>query len=278
MKIKQLAAVIISICGLSVGTAKSVAGEMKTPILAQQLESTFTILETSYTRENAGATEPPILKFQNLFPDKVADRGGNPEQDSTADGGTRGSRGGKCNPNDQKPFLVLIPAEQDPVATLASHPTFWLYIPRSRSINFVLKDFDGNKIIYETKFNVESKPGFISWQLPSSAPPLENFYNWEFTFDCGDNKQVIVHGIIFRDEATDSLISELESAQTVMKKLDVYQENSLFPESVNELVNLRRSNPDDPEVKNRFQILLGKWYDDLVNDSIQDCCQIGKKE
>ncbi|NES03225.1 MAG: DUF928 domain-containing protein [Okeania sp. SIO2F4] len=295
MKIKQFAAVIISICGLSVGIAKSVAVETKTPVLAQQsgkieefdrlfqeatvsqevgkynqstpiLESTFAISKTSDTREEAGVTEP----------DKVArDRGGNPDSDSTSGGGTRGARGGKCNPNDKKPFLVLIPAEQDPVATLASHPTFWLYIPRSGSINFVLKDYyESDKIIYETKFNVESKPGFISWQLPSSAPPLENFYNWEFTFDCGDNKQVIVDGIIFRDEANDS---ELGSAETVIDKIDIYQENSLLPESVNELVNLRRSNPNDPGIKDRFKILLGKWYDDLVDDPIQDCCEIGKK-
>ncbi len=309
MKIKQFAAVIISICGLSVGIAKSVAVETKTPVLAQQsrtieesdrlfqqatvsqelgkynqstptLESTFTILDTSDTREKAEIIEPPIPEFQNLFSYKVADkdRGGNADASSTSGGGTRGARGGKCNPNDKKPFLVLLPSEQDTVGTLASNPTFWLYIPRSSSINFVLKDFDGNKIIYETKFNVESKPGFISWQLPSSAPPLENFYNWEFTFDCGDDKQVIVQGSIFREETTDSLISELKSAETVIDKIDIYQNNILFPESVNELVNLRRSNPNAPDLKDRFKILLGnKWYKDLIDDPIQDCCEIGKK-
>ncbi|MDJ0517495.1 MAG: DUF928 domain-containing protein [Trichodesmium sp. MO_231.B1] len=313
MKIKQLTAVIISICGLSVGIAKSVAGEIKVPVLAQKsgkieefeqlfqqasvsqelgkynqstptLESIFAILETSDIREKTGVKKPSIPEFQNLLPYKVADndrkerdRGGNPSS-GTAAGGARSSHGGKCNPNDKKPFLVLIPPEYDTVATLASNPTFWLYIPRSSSINFVLKDFDGNKIIYETKFNVESKPGFISWQLPSSAPPLENFYNWEFTFDCGDDSDVIVQGSIFREETTDSLISELKSAETVIDKIDIYQNNILFPESVNELVNLRRSNPDDPGIKDRFKILLGKWYNDLIDDPIQDCCEIGKKE
>ncbi len=301
MKIKQFAAVIIGICGLNVGIAKSVAVEMKAPILAQQsgkieefdglfqqaivsqelhkynqstpiLESTFAILETSDTREKAGITEPDKLVSN--------DRGGNPSAGSTDGGGTRGVRGDRCNPNDkkQKPFLVLIGEE---VGTLASHPTFWLYIPRSSSINFVLKDKNerGDKIIYETKFNVESEPGFISWQLPSSAPPLEDsYYSWEFTFDCGDNKQAIVQGSIFREETTDSLISELKSAETVIDKIDVYEGNLLFPESVNELVNLLRSNPNDIEIKNRFKILLGKWYDDLVDDPIQDCCEIGKKE
>ena len=309
MKIKQLTAIIISICGLSVGIAKSVAGEIKVPVLAQQsgkieefdqlfqqatvsqelgkynqstptLESTFAILETSGAREKARLTESPIPEFQNLFPYKVADkdRGGNADASTTSGGGSRCYNGGKCNPNDKKPFLVLIPPKYDTVATLASHPTFWLYIPRSGSINFVLKDFDGNKIIYETKFNVESKPGFISWQLPSSAPPLENFYNWEFTFDCGDDSDVIVQGSIFREETTDSLISELKSAETVIDKIDIYQNNILFPESVNELVNLRRSNPNDPEIKYKFRILLGnKWYNDLIDDPIQDCSEIGKK-
>ncbi|MDJ0517494.1 MAG: DUF928 domain-containing protein [Trichodesmium sp. MO_231.B1] len=299
MKIKQFAAVIISICGLSVGIAKSVAVEPKTPVLAQQsgkieefdrlfqqatlsqevgkynqstpiLESTFAISKTSDTREKTGVKEP----------DKVAqkDRGGNPSAGNSTGGGTRGARGGKCNPNDQKPFLVIIPAELETVGTLTSHPTFWLYIPRSSSINFVLRDKieRGDKIIYETKFNVESEPGFISWKLPSSAPPLEGSYGWEFTFDCGDDEQV-VDGEIFREDATDNLMSELKLAETVIDKIDVYQENSLFPESVNELVNLRQSNPDDPEINDRFKILLGQWYDDLVDDPIQDCCEIGKK-
>ncbi|NET14275.1 MAG: DUF928 domain-containing protein [Okeania sp. SIO1H6] len=295
MKIKQLAAVIISICGLNVGIAKSVAVEMKAPVLVQQsgkieefdglfqeaivsqeldkynqstpiLESTFAISETSDTREKAGITKP--LKVADK------DRGGNPSPGNSRGGGTRGVRGGKCNPNDQKPFLVLIPAELETVGTLTSHPTFWLYIPRSGSINFVLKDkIERDKIIYETKFNVESDPGFISWQLPSSAPPLEGSYVWGFTFDCGDNEQV-VDGQIFREDATDNLMNELKLAETVIDKIDVYQENSFFPESVNELVNLRRSNPDDPEINDRLKILLGKWYDDLVDDPIQDCCNI----
>ena len=299
MKIKQLAAVIISICGLNLGIAKSVAVEMKAPILVEQsgkieefdrlfreaivsqeldknnqstpiLESTFAISETSDTRQKAGIKKPY----------KVADkeREGNPSPGNSTGGGTRGVRGGKCDPNDRKPFLVIIPTEVETVGTLTSHPTFWLYIPRSGSINFVLKDkIERNEIIYETKFNVESEPGFISWQLPSSAPPLEGSYLWAFTFDCGNHEQV-VDGQIFREDATDNLISQLKLAETVIDKIDVYKQNSLFPESVNELLNLRRSNPNNPEVNNRLKILLGKWYDDLVDDPIQDCCQIDTKE
>ncbi len=315
MKIKQLTVVIISICGLNVGIAKSVAVEMKPPLLAQQsgkiekfdrlfqqatvsqelgkynqdiptLESIFPILETSDAREKVGVAKSSIPKFQNLLPYKVADRdnkekdrGGNPSS-GTAAGGARSSHGGKCNPNEKKPFLVLIPpTEYETVATLVTHPTFWLYIPRSGSINFVLNDkMERNKIIYETKFNVESEPGFISWQLPSSAPPLEDYYGWQFTFDCGNDSHLIVDGAIFREDATNSFISELESAETVIDRINVYKENDLWLESVNELVNLRRSNPDDPEINDRFKILLGKWYDDLVDAPIQDCCEIGKKE
>ncbi|WP_168186539.1 DUF928 domain-containing protein [Hydrocoleum sp. CS-953] len=208
------------------------------------------------------------------------DRRGNPSEGSTTGGGTRAPiPSSKCNDNDKKPFLVLIPLQPETVGTLTSHPTFWLYIPHSSSINFVLKEkvFGGDKIIYKTKFNVESEPGFISWQLPSSAPPLEGSYGWEFTFDCGNDKQVTLDGEIFRQDATESLISELKLAETVIDKIDVYQKNSLLPESVNELVNLRRSNPDDPEINDRLKILLGN-YNDLVDDPIQDCCEIGKKE
>ncbi|MGK7923479.1 MAG: hypothetical protein AB4080_26130, partial [Trichodesmium sp.] len=88
MKIKQFAAVIISICGLNVGIAKSVAVEMKAPFLDQQ-SGKIEELETSDIREKTGVTKPPIQEFQNFFPYKVADRdrGGNPDSSSTSGGG-----------------------------------------------------------------------------------------------------------------------------------------------------------------------------------------------
>ncbi|MGD1805353.1 DUF928 domain-containing protein [Dapis sp. BLCC M126] len=255
MKIKQFAVVIISICGLSAGIAKQVR-----------------------------AVEPPIPKFQPLVQYKLADkdkggntgkdRGGNTGKDSTDIGGSRGVRGGSCSEK-EKPFLVLIPTEQDTVDSLASHPTFWLYIPPSSSIQFVLNDEIEQKKIYETKFNVESERGFISWKLPSSAPPLEidSSYRWEFTLDCGDDESVLVQGLILRIAASDSLISQLKSAETLIEKIDIYQENNLWHESITELLNLRRNNPNDPEIKHRFKSLLGnKWYDALINAPIQDCC------
>ncbi|MGD1715881.1 DUF928 domain-containing protein [Hydrocoleum sp. CS-953] len=84
---------------------------------------------------------------------------------------------------------------------------------------------------------VESEPRFISWKLPCSAPPLEidSSYSWEFTFDCGDDRSVVVQGLILRIAASDSLISKLKSAETVIEKIDIYQENNLWHESVTEL-------------------------------------------
>ncbi|MEB3342381.1 DUF928 domain-containing protein [Okeania sp.] len=66
----------------------------------------------------------------------------------------------------EKPLLVLVP-KINLGQTLASHPTFWLYIPGvSKSIDFRLIDDNsetGEKI-YQTNLKVESEPGIISFQ------------------------------------------------------------------------------------------------------------------
>ncbi|OZH53590.1 hypothetical protein AFK68_16600 [Hydrocoleum sp. CS-953] len=320
MKIKGFSVVIIGICGLSVGILQPVAGTMKLSVLGQQSgkieEFDRPLRQTTVFRqlvnkqaiqlwesalpitEKVRAAEPPISEFQSFVEYKVADRDRELKMRDgrRIPGGTRGgvkSNGGSCAQN-EKSFLALINERNQWEKTLASHPNFWLYVPRSSSyIKFNLVDNYSEEQIYQTKFNIKSEGGFINFKLPSSAPPLKvaednlQTYSWVFTLNCGD-KELLVKGVVKRMPANDSLISELESAETVMDKIDIYEKNDLWHETITELGNLRRSNPDDLEVKDRWNSLLQKYEKslseggdlsrsiyNLSEEPIQDCCDLG---
>ncbi|MGD1713198.1 DUF928 domain-containing protein [Dapis sp. BLCC M172] len=320
MKIKRFGVVIIGICGLSVGILQPVAGTMKLSVLGQQSgkieEFDRPLRQTTVFRqlvnkqaiqlwesalpitEKVRAAEPPISEFQSFVEYKVADRDRELKMRDgrRIPGGTRGgvkSNGGSCAQN-EKSFLALINERNQWEKTLASHPNFWLYVPRSSSyIKFNLVDNYSEEQIYQTKFNIKSEGGFINFKLPSSAPPLKvaednlQTYSWVFTLNCGD-KELLVKGVVKRMPANDSLISELESAETVMDKIDIYEKNDLWHETITELGNLRRSNPDDLEVKDRWNSLLQKYEKslseggdlsrsiyNLSEEPIQDCCDLG---
>ncbi|NEO55944.1 MAG: DUF928 domain-containing protein [Okeania sp. SIO3B5] len=204
--------------------------------------------------------------------------------------GNRGDGGGR-DPNNSpelcpqmdKPLLALVP-QKNFGYTLASHPTFWLYIPGySKSIDFTLIDDKTEDKIYQTNFNVESERGIISLKLPPAAPPLMvgKEYRWLFVFNCGDGtKDLLADGVVARNKANDSLSSRLNSATTVMEKIDIYAENGLWHETITELGNLRRSNPDDVAIKTKWNSLLQQKYIrfenyDLTSEPIQDCCDVG---
>ena len=211
----------------------------------------------------------------------------NPE-DSAPDGKRDAGSRGRNNlpelcPQMKKPLLALIP-QTNLGYTLASHPTFWLYIPGySDSINFTLKDKDTGEEIYQTKFNVESEEGIISLKLPSFVPRLKlgKEYRWRFVFNCrNEPKNLSVEGVVARKATTENLTSQLNSAATVMEMIDIYEENGLWHETITTLGNLRRSYPDNVAIAARWKRLLERDdirfpnYD-LTDKEIQYCCNIG---
>ncbi|MEM1172835.1 MAG: DUF928 domain-containing protein [Cyanobacteria bacterium P01_H01_bin.35] len=294
MKIKRFALVIIGICGLSVGILQPVAGKMKLPVIGEnsaKIEGFNQPLGTNALAmtDKVRVAELPTSEFPSPVESKLADRIRVPRRTR---GGVK-SNGGSCAEN-EKSFLALINPGNQSEKTLASHPNFWLYVPRSSGdITFNLVDNYSEEEIYQTKFNIESEGGFINFKLPSAAPPLEEAeddlqtYSWIATFNCGD-KELIVKGVVQRIPASDSLMSELESAETVLEKIDIYKENDLWHETITELGNLRRSNPDDLEIKGRWNSVLEKYEENLsaagdaeqssynlTEEPIQDCCNLG---
>jgi len=224
-----------------------------------------------------GMTQPVLGEFVIPAKSRPGYRG---------DGGTRDHNNPpKLCPQMEQPLLALVP-QTNLGRTLASHPTFWLYIPGySKHIDFTLIDEVTGDKIYRTKFNVEFEKGIISLKLPSAAPSLEveKQYRWQFVFDCGDGaKDLFVDGVVERVAASCSLTSQLSSATTLIERIDIYAENGLWHETITELGNLRRSYPDDVAIAARWNSLWQQDYIlfrdyDFTLERIQNCCNVGNK-
>ena len=225
-----------------------------------------------------GITQPVLGEFKIPTKSRPGDRADGTSRDPNAPPP-------KLCPQMEKPLLALVP-ETNFGQTLAIHPTFWLYIPGySKSIDFTLIDEVTGDKIYQTNFNVESEQGIISLKLPSAAPPLKvgKQYRWKFVFDCGEGAEDLsVDGVVERVPASDRLTSQLSSATTVMEKIDIYAENGWWHETITELGNLRRSNPDDTAIAAKWNSLWQQDYIrfdyyDLTLEPIQDCCDVGDR-
>ena len=173
-----------------------------------------------------------------------------------------GSRRGYCD-FDPKKVTALIPDTFLGVTATAS-PTLLFYVPeiaQQKKVEFVLRDpKDG--LIYEKTLTATGKAGIISIKLPASAESellkINQYYHWYFSIICdpGDrSKDVVLHAWIQRVEADPILARELTQA-TPIEKVKLYQEANLWHETLNTLVELKRSRPKDPTVLDMWIQLL----------------------
>jgi hypothetical protein len=136
--------------------------------------------------------------------------------------------------------------------TLAEHPTFWFYVPYSLnspppvlSVEFVLQDEKSKEVYKRVLTTSENSPGVFSFELPSTAPPLEvgRRYHWYFVIYCGDPELPnYVNGWVERVELNPSLKTQLEQA-TPLESVTLYAKAGIWHEAVTSLGKLRRENP-----------------------------------
>jgi len=222
-----------------------------------------------------------------------------PNRGAPAPGERRGgARRGSC-PNVAKPLTALVPLIQETSdggnsptpeittsdsvlgLTVAEHPTFWFYVPYSLnspppvlSVEFVLQD-ENSKEVYKTVLTTsENSPGVFSFELPSTAPPLEvgRRYNWYFVIYCNDSEQpnsVEVQGWVERVELNPSLKTQLEQA-TPLQRVALYAKAGIWHEAVTSLGKLRRENPNNTALMADWNELLKSVdLDAIAQDPIQ---------
>ncbi|MCT7984092.1 DUF928 domain-containing protein [Laspinema sp. A4] len=178
-------------------------------------------------------------------------------------GGSRGCSVTGDGPTDHA-LTALVP-ETTMGLTVEAYPTFFWYLPPTSAtgVEFVLMDEKGEKVIYETTFRTKGEAGIVSLNLPENAslPPLEinDSYRWYFSIICNPEDRaadVYVQGWVRRIEASASLTEQLAATTSDLERAQVYARNGIWHEAIAMLAKLRRSNPNNADIRSEWQELI----------------------
>ncbi|AFY96574.1 DUF928 domain-containing protein [Chamaesiphon minutus] len=165
--------------------------------------------------------------------------------------------------------IALTPLEGIAVTTTA-YPTFYLRVPAIPTnspvpLEFTLKD--GNKTVYQAKFQLAGKRRIIALSLPATGilPPLEidRDYRWSSSIQCSNDSEeavnLVTNSIIRRvapDAALTAKLEAVSASSSTATKPEIYAEAEIWQDALTELVNLRRLQPTNPQVAAQWQTLL----------------------
>lgn len=168
-----------------------------------------------------------------------------------------GSRTDKCslaNPNE--PLTALVPGKNLGL-TVSERPTFWFYIPyqskSQRSVQFKLGQFGTDDYFYTHTFQLQETLEIVSIRLPENQElEIGKLYKWRFEVICDPNdreKNDFVYGGVRREQINSNWRSQLEQAATERERIAIYAENALWYDTLTNLVQLRRQEPEDEALK-----------------------------
>ncbi|NEQ40787.1 MAG: DUF928 domain-containing protein [Okeania sp. SIO3I5] len=214
---------------------------------------------------------------------KPPDRGAPPSTESPA---TRGPSpgSGECLLENKK--LTLLLPETKWGLTISKYPTLYVYIPpyeNAQEAEFFIRDSEQNDV-YNHVFKLPEKSGIIRIKLPpEKSPPLEvgKNYSWEVKISCisefpATSVNPSVEGKIKRILPEQSLYNKLAGV-TPLSLPTVYASQGIWYDALESMVELRRLNPDNPELINDWEELFNsansKAKEELIQAPILDCCQ-----
>lgn len=189
-----------------------------------------------------------------------------------------GTRGGNCSLAD-KPLTALVPNNRFG-ATVAAHPTFFVYMPalspqeRPLSVEFLLEDANGNQV-YKSTFQANKISGILALSLPAQAglPSLKvgQDYKWSFSIICNADERsrdIAVEGWVRRVALDPTLEAQLAQASPT-QQVDLYAEAEIWHDALAALVQLRRNNPSDSAVTQQWEKLLSAaGLSDLTQEAL----------
>ncbi|MBD2547731.1 MULTISPECIES: DUF928 domain-containing protein [Planktothricoides] len=168
-----------------------------------------------------------------------------------------------CLNNNQKELTALVP-KVDVALTTQEYPVFFWYLPPNSAtmISFNLIDDSSGEIIYESTMKTTGEGGILSLSLPenSGLPALEigKDYYWSLAIICDRldlQANPFVEGLIRRVEPPASLQQKLKQA-SALERVNLYANAGFWYDTIAELANLRRSNPDDSQLAQEWEELL----------------------
>ncbi|MGB3535394.1 MAG: DUF928 domain-containing protein [Microcoleaceae cyanobacterium] len=226
------------------------------------------LLLTALLTQSGMAIEPILAKSTNFseLPQTL-----NFKPDAEGAPGDRGDAGSR-SPFD---FMVLVP-RQNIGATATDYPTFWLYVKTSISqpipIELELRDRADN-VIYQTQFELTQGPGIVSVPLPEAAPPLEagEKYYWYFS---SFEYELYRFGELQRVALSPKVEKQLANL-TPQERIIALANKGLWHETVTELAELRRTNPDNADLEAAWVELLADpdvALEKIASQPVLNCC------
>jgi len=205
---------------------------------------------------------------------------GSSRPNNTEGGATRGEpdASDSCTEGNQRP-IALVPYSGMGY-TIAEYPTIFWYMPSTSAsaVEFVLTDAN-NREIYRTKYSlvnsdgsISSTPSIRSLTLPTAAnlSPLKinQEYQWQLALMCdpgGDRgADIVISGAIKRVKP-DPLLALRFSRATPQERLTLYADARLWYETLGTLVDLRREQPNDPNLAAAWKKLLDSVKIDKIS-------------
>lgn len=247
----------------------------------------LTVLLTLGLSSNAPAQMQTALdstslsrKLENAF---RPPRGtGAPAPVNTVSGGTRQGEDeelGRCIPGNRS-LVALVPTSGIG-ETVAEYPTVSWYLPQTTAsaLEFVVRDANVNDV-YRTQYalpkatqNVVTSPGIRSLTLPAFADlsPLEigQDYHWELALICDSldrSADIVVEGWIRRVKPNPTLALPSQPT-TPQERLAYYADARLWYETVETLVELRRTQPNNPALADAWKTLFSSVGLDVISDA-----------
>ncbi|MGM3306271.1 DUF928 domain-containing protein [Anabaena sp. WFMT] len=211
--------------------------------------------------------QPLPIKISLEFPS--GDSRGKPE--STIGGGRRGF---SCIHLEKgKPTLTaLTPRRDNQIKTSSDNPTLYFYVPKTTATTgeFVLRSEEDNDI-YQTSFTLPSTSGIVQLNIPPTAGiKTGKKYQWYFTLICNSEDRSgdeYTEGDIQRTTISSSLNKDLQQA-TPLKQAEIYAKNDLWPETLNNIAQLRTQKPDEWQ-----ELLKSVGLEVIAEEPILKCCQ-----
>lgn len=179
----------------------------------------------------------------------------------TAGGASRD--GGIClnDSRDTGPSITPVKPVHHSGLTVASHPTFFVYVPQTsaKQALFVIKD-EIEDYFYQKNIPIPTSAGIVSFKLPNDAPELKigKTYQWSFIMICGevirpDSPAVV--GQIGRIAPNPELLRQIKTASP-LQRAALYGKKGIWYDTIASLAEQRRSQPNDSTLAATWEKLL----------------------
>lgn len=171
---------------------------------------------------------------------------------------------------------ALIPSGNQGL-TVAAHPSFWIYLPKTTASQVVLSiREEGGAQLSQTFFDLAQQSGVVSLALPATTPALEvgKTYQWAAVLVCGEqpspNDPVVVSWVR-RVAPTRPVLFKNISEDNAVAQAQAYGQQGIWFDALTALAQARRSQPHRPELVTAWtDFLTSAGLETLASEPLQD--------